>query len=49
MRRFRQGTHLEALAERVAGDALVVACDEIGVRKNNRTTDTDYPYIMARL
>ena len=35
---------------RVLGEVRpVVACDEIGVRKNNRTTNTDYPYIMVSI
>jgi hypothetical protein len=25
------------------------SCGEIGVRKNNRATNTNFPYIMARL
>jgi hypothetical protein len=35
---------------RVLGEVRpVVACDEIGVRKNNRTTNTDDPYIMVSI
>jgi hypothetical protein len=31
------------IAIAAAAAALLGACDEIGVRENNRTTNTDYP------